>query len=182
MTSENELLIPYYKNVEFVNNNKMSSCLEQTTALKNLEEIRIENSHDLNNEKKYHTEEYYNTYKNEFHMRTRIPRISRHPPKVFQSPFLIFFKENIKFFKKDINLARQKWNVLSEDEVKSFNLKSENDILRFDEEWKNYLNKYIDIIFGNKKSLKEKEIILNNLLNLREKIKQEKKRKNLFLC
>jgi hypothetical protein len=160
MTSENGIPIPYDNNLVFLNNNINSSSLEQTNTINNLEEIRIEKRIDLIDEKKDITE-YYNTYKNEFHLRTRLSRISRHPPKVFLSPFQIF--------KKNINLPKQKWNDISEDEVKSFNLKSENDILRFDDEWKNYLDKYIDIIFGKKKTVEEKKNILRNLLNLREK-------------
>lgn len=111
----------------------------------------------------------YDSYKNEFNFRLKPSKIDILIPKIYKSPFQIFHQENFSSFQINYKCAREKWNQLNEVEKSIYDQKSRYDIIRFNKEWKTYLEKYINLIYRKKKTNEEKQIIVNNIINLNHK-------------
>ena len=90
-------------------------------------------------------------------------------PKQLRTPFHLFCRSSEDENRNNLKFMHSKWKSLSEEEKLPYIEKSKSDKQRFDEEYKEYLNQYLNLIYKNSITKDEKESTVANLLKLNEK-------------
>ena len=125
-------------------------------------------------EKNYYKDKYHNDLNNYHKSNKQILKAKKIKnklivPKQLRTPFHLFCRSSEDENRNNLKFMHSKWKSLSEEEKLPYIEKSKSDKQRFDEEYKEYLNQYLNLIYKNSITKDEKESTVANLLKLNEK-------------